>query len=207
MKPRAALRRMSAAATSGSWIHASCNGITRSRCGPAHSSMCQSFHAPQRGEAEVAILALGEDRAREAGDQRREAERGEHPVDIHVVHAGFDVVATAPHLVEARRLHAPLRLRPPRDRVEADLRIEVVLVDPGFAAVVERDDLRARGPATPRGAGPRSSAAGSMRWSSTEMIVKSRTRGSGSGRNVAVTGADALGAEAVQVARRARRCR
>jgi len=63
---------------------------------------------PERGQAEIGVGALGEDRAREAGDERREAERREHAVEIHVGDAGLDVVATAPHLVEARGLHAPL---------------------------------------------------------------------------------------------------
>ena len=36
---------MSAAAISGSFSHASCSGMMRSGCVPAHSSMCQSFHA------------------------------------------------------------------------------------------------------------------------------------------------------------------
>ena len=115
--------------------------MMRSGCGPAHSSMCQSFHAQAR-EAELGILAVREDRAREAGDQRREAERRVDAVEIHVGDARFDVVATAAHLVEAGGLHAPLGLRAAGDRVEPDLRVEAVFVDPGLAAVLERDDLR-----------------------------------------------------------------
>ena len=45
LKPRSALRRTSAAATSGSRNHASCNGMMRSGYVPAHTSWCQSFHA------------------------------------------------------------------------------------------------------------------------------------------------------------------
>ena len=56
--------------------------------------------------------------------------------------ARLHVVATAPHLVEAGRLHAPLGLRAPGDRVEPDLRVEAVFVHPRLAAVVERDDVR-----------------------------------------------------------------
>ena len=45
LKPRSALRRISAAATSASWSHGIWQGISRSGWAPAHSSMCQSFHA------------------------------------------------------------------------------------------------------------------------------------------------------------------
>src|SRR5436305_155821 len=61
---------------------------------------------------------------------------------VHDADAGLDVVAAAPHLVEARGLHAPLGLGPARHRVESDLRVEALLVHPGLAAVVERDDER-----------------------------------------------------------------
>ena len=42
--------------------------------------------------------------AAEPGDLRREVHRRPHAVDVHVAHAGVDVVATGPHLVEAERL-------------------------------------------------------------------------------------------------------
>ena len=45
LKPRSALARTSAAATSGSSSQASCRAMMRSGWGPAHSSLCQSFQA------------------------------------------------------------------------------------------------------------------------------------------------------------------
>ena len=94
-----------------------------------------------------------------------------HAVEVHVGDARVDVVAAAAHLVEARGLHVPLVLRAAGDRVQPDLRVEAILVDPRLAAVVERDDAwraRRRGAA---GIRPSKRSAGSMRWSSTEMIV------------------------------------
>ncbi len=44
-KPRSALRRISAAAISGSDSHGSWSGMNRSVRGPTHSSRCQSFQA------------------------------------------------------------------------------------------------------------------------------------------------------------------
>ena len=96
------------------------------------------------------------------GDQRREAQTRVHAVEIHVADAGLDVVTAAPHLVEARRLHAPLFFGPTGDRVEPDLRVQVVFVDPGFAAVLEGDDLgRVLGEVA--GMRPSKRSAGSMR--------------------------------------------
>ena len=145
--------------------------MMRSGCGPAHSSMCQSFHAAQAGEAELLVVAVGEDRAREAGDERREAQRRVDAVEVHVADASLDVPAAAPHLVEAGGLHAPLRLRPARDRVQPDLRVEAVFVHPGLAALVGRDHAGRAFAQIASGTRPSNRSAGSIRWSSTEMIV------------------------------------
>ena len=142
----------------------------------------------QRGEPELLVLALGEDRAREPGDERREAQRRVDAVEVHVGDARLDVVATAAHLVEARRLHAPLGLGPAGDRVEPDLRVEAVFVDPRLAPVVERDDAAARASGRCRGHAPLEEVG---RFD--EVIVDRddrvvpRARGSGSGSSVAVT--------------------
>lgn len=45
LKPRAAFRRISSAASAGSFSHGICNGMTRSGWRPAQTSRCQSFHA------------------------------------------------------------------------------------------------------------------------------------------------------------------
>ena len=55
-------------------------------------------------EAELLVLGLVEDPARESGDLRREVHRGPHAVDVHVVDAGLDVEARGSHLVEAEGL-------------------------------------------------------------------------------------------------------
>ena len=131
------------AAISGSFNHASCNGMTRSGCGPAHSSMCQSFHARKRREPELVILALREDGAREAGDQRREAQasrrRRRGPCRRRALRCRSNRAASR------RSGPAPSTTPPsarPATAFEPDLRIEVVFVHPGLAAVVERDDVR-----------------------------------------------------------------
>jgi hypothetical protein len=43
----------------------------------------------------------------------REAQRAEHAVGVHVVHAGLDVPGATAHLLVAQRLHAVLLLGRP----------------------------------------------------------------------------------------------
>jgi hypothetical protein len=93
------------------------------------------------GEAELVVLALRERDAREPGDERREAQAGPDAGDVHVGDAGVDVPAALAHLVEARRLHAPLVVRPAGDRVQPDVGEEVVLVRPRLLPVLELDQL------------------------------------------------------------------
>ena len=57
LKPRAALARTSAAATSTSANHGSCSGMMRSGCAPAHSSMCQSLNARRQASPSSASFA------------------------------------------------------------------------------------------------------------------------------------------------------
>ena len=114
---------------------------------------------------------------------RREVHRRPHAVDVHVVHAGVDVPAARAHLVEAERLDLH-RLGPPADdRVHAR---------PGCRS--GRRTPRPRGPTrltttagarscSAGGSRPSNMSGGSTRWSSTEMIVASTSRGTGSGRN------------------------
>ena len=59
-----------------------------------HSSKSQSFQALHAGQAEVAVCGVEEDPAAEPGDHGREVHRRPDPVDVHVAHAGVDVVAT-----------------------------------------------------------------------------------------------------------------
>ena len=70
----------------------------------------QSFHARTHGQRELGVVGeLLEPLAGEAGEERREAQRRVHAVDVHVGDAGVDVPRAAAHLVEAGRLEAVLR--------------------------------------------------------------------------------------------------
>ena len=96
------------------------------------------LHHRQR---DVLVLGAGEQLAAELRE-RREAQRAEHAVGVHVLHPLVDVVAAGPHLVERRRLHAVLLRRPAGDRVERDVGDLLALVEPDVGAVVTGDELR-----------------------------------------------------------------
>ncbi len=99
----------------------------------------------QAGQAEVRVRRPRVDRATEPRHEGREAQRGPDAGAVHVVNAGVDVEAAGPHLVEAGRLHAPLRPRPPHDGVEPDVGIVPSLEDPALGPVVLLDDARCAG--------------------------------------------------------------
>ena len=140
--PRAALRRTSAAASTGSARYVIPIGMLRSGCGEYHSSWYQSFHARTVASAELGIGAAPEHRAAEAGDLRREVHRRPHAVEVHVVHARFDVVTAGSDLVEARRLERPLVARTAGDRAEAGELEALALEHPRLVAVVVLDHVR-----------------------------------------------------------------
>src|SRR5581483_12254248 len=97
---------------------------------------------PRRGQTQLGIRGLREHPAAEAGDHRREVERGPHAVDVHVADAGLEVVTTRAHLLEPERfdLH---RLGPaPGDRVLTDLVVTLTLELPDLVALVGLDDPR-----------------------------------------------------------------
>ncbi len=89
----------------------------------------------ETGQAEFGILGAVEHRPAESRDERGEAERRPHPVQVHIRHTGVDVVAARPHLLEAGRIHAPFLARSADDRVEADVRVPAVLVEPELRTV------------------------------------------------------------------------
>ena len=96
-----------------------------------------------RGERElVGVGPHREPLADEAGQERREAQRRVHAVDVHVGDARVHVPRAAAHLVEARRLEAVLARRPADDRVEPDVGELLALPHPRLAAVVGGDDAR-----------------------------------------------------------------
>ena len=141
-----------------------------------------SRSTPARTRAELAIGDAEEHAAAEPGDLRREVHRRPHAVDVHVVHARVDVVATGPHLVEAERfdLHAsPGAARRPRSSrpgCSAGPRTPI----PGGRGASRR--CAAPGPAARAGNRPSKVCGGSTTWSSTEITVYFTARGSGSGR-------------------------
>ena len=117
--PRAALRAdLLGRDLPGRAARAAGSGMMRPGYVPAHSSSCQSLAARTTAQRELGIahaelVAL----AREAGERRREVQRRVHAVEVHVVHAGVDVLRAAAHLVEAGRARtsaAPAACRPPR---------------------------------------------------------------------------------------------
>ena len=95
---------------------------------------------PRAREPELLVLALRKHHSRETREQGREAQRRVDPVEIHVGNARVAVPATGAHLVETARLGVPLVLRPARDRVQTDLRVQNLLVEPHLLALVVLDD-------------------------------------------------------------------
>src|SRR4029077_5974120 len=91
------------------------------------------------GQPEVLVLGARIDGAAEAGDQRGEAQGGPDARPFHVGDARPDIEPARPHLVESRRVHAPLVLRAADYRVEPDVRVEVALEDPRLRAPLEFD--------------------------------------------------------------------
>ncbi len=89
-------------------------------------------------------ILVGRRREQPAGEprERREAHRPEHAARVHVLHPLVDVVTTGSHLVERGRLDAVLLLRPPRDRVQPDVRDDGALEGPDIRAVGLTDDAR-----------------------------------------------------------------
>ncbi len=90
---------------------------------------------------ELGVLCVEEDAAAEPGDHRREVHRRPHAVEVHVAHAGVDVVATRSHLVEAERFLL-LGGLPPGDRVHPDLRELLLLELPDLQTLGSVGDAR-----------------------------------------------------------------
>ena len=117
VKPRSALRRISATASVG--VGQVGDPERHDALGVRRVPLLEEpvVPGPDAGQAEVAVLGVEEDAAAEAGDHGREVHRGPHAVDVHVAHPGVDVVAAGTHLVEAEGLQAVASragVRPPR---------------------------------------------------------------------------------------------
>jgi hypothetical protein len=94
------------------------------------------------GEAELRVLRLGEERASEPGDARREVQRRPDAAEVHVVDAVLDPPAAGPDLVEARGLHPAVFGRAPGHRHEAGLEIRRAFEHPDLVALRALDDAR-----------------------------------------------------------------
>ena len=142
VKPRAALRRISAAPSSASARNVMPIGTMRSGWGEYHSSKNQSFHARVTASPS-------------SGSVHRENTEPQKPVicdgkftDAHTPlmsmsrTRAFDLVATGAHLVEARRLDQPVLGLAADDRVEADLEEDLAVELPDLVALVGLDDAR-----------------------------------------------------------------
>ena len=153
------------------------SGTMRSGCRWYHSSNSQSFHARTHASAELAVGDAEEHATAEPGDLRREVHRRPHAVDVHVAHAGVDVVATGAHLVEAERLElhrlrAPAR--PPRSsRPGCSARPRTPR--PGDPCASRRSSAPA--PGARRGADPRTCAAARRRGRRPRSPCTSRLAG------------------------------
>jgi len=99
------------------------------------------WRADPEHERGILVVHRGEQASHEAG-QRREVERSEQPVGVHVEHARLHVVTAGPELCERRRIDAVLVARTPRDGVEpdvGDLEVEEV---PHVGAIVLVNHVR-----------------------------------------------------------------
>ena len=82
--------------------------------------------------------------AGEPREGRREVERRVDAVEVHVAHAGVDVVRAGAHLVEADRLEAALLHRATDDRVETHLVVALAVVEPVLHPRLVGFDARCR---------------------------------------------------------------
>ena len=91
-----------------------------------------------RGQGNRTVVVGLEALAGKAGEGR-EAQRAEHAIGVHVVHAGLDVEGAAAHLLVAERLHAVFIFRPADHRVQAHVAGGALFEDPDVAAILLHD--------------------------------------------------------------------
>ena len=180
LNPRAALRRTSSAATTGSFSHVICNGMMRSGYVPAHTSWCQSFHArthacPSSGSLACANIVPA------------------NPASNDGKHSDAQMPAVSMSAMRAWMSQQPLRISSKRtgSMLHSFFGRPITALRPMFGysassnahAWFPPSSSTTRGARSARCAGIRPSkrSAGSMRWSSTEITVNGRGRVSGSG--------------------------
>ena len=154
-------------------------------CAPHHASRCQSLYA--RIAASASSSSSGHSVSRWPTKPGRND--GKHS-DAHTpsmsmsATRAFDVPRAAPHLVEARRLEAVLARRPADHRVEADVRAAAAPCQTHASPPSSVATTRGASSANLLGKRPVNASGGSTTWSSTEITVYTRSRGSGSGSHV-----------------------
>jgi hypothetical protein len=94
---------------------------------------------PDQRVGQVQVVA--EERAGGEGGERGEVHRRQHAAGVHVLDPLVDVVATGPHLVEALRLHAVLRLGATGHGVEGGRLHDHLAERPHVGALVVADQL------------------------------------------------------------------
>ena len=123
---------------------------------------------PRRHAGLRQVLVGGaEERAAGEARERREAHLDVDPVGVHVGEPVLHLVAAGQHLLEAHGVHPELLRVLPRDRVEADVRDQLVLEDPDL---VRRRAPRCEAPApgTWPAVDPLHTVGCSTTWSSTD---------------------------------------
>src|SRR5919108_4462791 len=82
---------------------------------------------PDACDAQLAVGDAEEHRTAEARDLRREVHRSPDAVDVHVPHAGLDVVTARTHLIETERLELHGFRTSADHRVHSDLAVAPAL--------------------------------------------------------------------------------
>jgi len=99
---------------------------------------------PHTGQSDFPVLGRRKNTPAEAGDLRGEVHLRPDSAEIHVGHARVRVVATRPHLIEAKGFEFD-RLRPTTgDRVHSDLGVEGALELPDLMTLGGLDQLGSR---------------------------------------------------------------
>jgi hypothetical protein len=153
VKPRAALRRISSAATTGSASQASWHGIMRPGQVPAQTSSSQSLKA--RSDASPSSRSFMR-RKRQPREPERRGGKAQGRLDadrVHVAHALADVPDRGMQLVEVDGAEVALARLPAADAVGPEqghaLVLEDPVVDPGRVALdAGRARLEPRGEAS-----------------------------------------------------------
>ena len=140
LKPRSALRRTSAAATSGSPSQTSCSGIMRSGYVPAHTSWCQSFHARTHARPSSGSLLFAN--ATPANPAMSDGKQRLAQMPATSMSAMRAWMSQQPLRISSKRAGSIVHssLGRPMTAFKPDVREQLVLVGPRLLAVLELDE-------------------------------------------------------------------